>query len=586
MISVIVYGRNDSHGYNLHKRATISLNCIAEVLSHPGDEIIFVDCNTPDDMPTFPEAIHDMLTDKAKELLRILRIPPAIFNKYKNDTYLKVLEPLARNVAIRRSNPENRWILSTNTDMVFIPRIAERSLSDVVSQIPDGFYELPRFEAPESLWESVDRKAPQEIMKSFLRWGTTLHLNEVVIAEAYDRYDGPGDFQLALRRQMFSIQGFDERIVLGWHVDTNLCKRMYILNGSTDSLVDHFLAYHCDHNRRTTERHGPGRKEDDPFQFIFNVTDPCLPHQAQTWGLPDESIEEIRLLEKCDCRYARVLESLLPGLAVPMTEDMLKADAYNHGLLFDLHHVLPYIVDHLTTLSPSVDVAYVGCNSEILKLVGKFRSRFGHAGRTLYNKRLLNLQAGGLRGISLPNRCEESGFRYMFEKSSIFIFDFGMAGFPKETNSVGVEVPASKMMMEYAGLLFQILHTCALRERESIDRGSSPRKFIVLGIQNTLFEWPVSHLLGITHTAYGTHVRHGFVRRDVAEKLIYYPRNKTLARNAAEAFKDQWRRLYVSICLTIHLAGSNALPGVIKTVFRDVAGFTLSFFSRDRSSRV
>ena len=59
MISVIVYGRNDSHGYNLHKRAAISFNCIAEVLTHKDDEIIFVDCNTPDDMPTFPEAIAD-----------------------------------------------------------------------------------------------------------------------------------------------------------------------------------------------------------------------------------------------------------------------------------------------------------------------------------------------------------------------------------------------------------------------------------------------------------------------------------------------------------------------------------------------
>ena len=28
MFSVILYGRNDSHGYNLHKRAAISLSLI------------------------------------------------------------------------------------------------------------------------------------------------------------------------------------------------------------------------------------------------------------------------------------------------------------------------------------------------------------------------------------------------------------------------------------------------------------------------------------------------------------------------------------------------------------------------------
>ena len=35
--------------------AAISLNCIAEMLSGEHDEIIFVDYNTPNDMPTFIE---------------------------------------------------------------------------------------------------------------------------------------------------------------------------------------------------------------------------------------------------------------------------------------------------------------------------------------------------------------------------------------------------------------------------------------------------------------------------------------------------------------------------------------------------
>jgi hypothetical protein len=66
MISVVLYGRNDSHGYNLAKRAAISINCIAEVLRDPDDEILFVDCNTSNDLPTFPEAIYDTLTPHAK----------------------------------------------------------------------------------------------------------------------------------------------------------------------------------------------------------------------------------------------------------------------------------------------------------------------------------------------------------------------------------------------------------------------------------------------------------------------------------------------------------------------------------------
>jgi len=93
MISVILYGRNDSHGYNLHKRAAISLNCIGEVLSEPGDEIIFVDYNTPNDLPTFIEAIYDTLTPRARSRLRVLRVRPELHGRYQSRTHLTALEP-------------------------------------------------------------------------------------------------------------------------------------------------------------------------------------------------------------------------------------------------------------------------------------------------------------------------------------------------------------------------------------------------------------------------------------------------------------------------------------------------------------
>jgi hypothetical protein len=93
MISVILYGRNDNYGYNLHKRAALSLNCIAEVLTDPSDEILFVDYNTPDDFPTFPEAIQDTLTIRARGKLRIFRVRPHVHDRYKSKTRLLALEP-------------------------------------------------------------------------------------------------------------------------------------------------------------------------------------------------------------------------------------------------------------------------------------------------------------------------------------------------------------------------------------------------------------------------------------------------------------------------------------------------------------
>ena len=179
MISIVLYGRNDNYGYNLHKRAALSLNCMAEVLTDPDDEILFVDYNTDDDFPTFPEAIQDTLTDKARRMLRVFRVRPAVHARWKSATHLVTLEPLARNVAVRRSNANNRFILSTNTDMIFVPRHGV-SLTEIVRDLPYGYYYLPRFEIPETLWEGLDRKDARAVIETVGGWGWNFYLNEIV----------------------------------------------------------------------------------------------------------------------------------------------------------------------------------------------------------------------------------------------------------------------------------------------------------------------------------------------------------------------------------------------------------------------
>src|SRR5262245_37087770 len=215
MFSVIIYGRNDSHGYNLHKRAAISFNALAEVMSDPDDEILFVDYNTPDDHPTFPEAIHDTLTDKAKKVIRILRVRPEQHVRMGLKTHLVALESQSRNIALRRSNPRNRWILYTNTDMLLVSRDPKQSLSDILGEVPDGFYQIPRFELPEMLWEAAfDRKDPAGNLVKLRDWSVRYHLNQVVHNFMPMRYDALGDFQAVLREDMFAIHGFDETMIL------------------------------------------------------------------------------------------------------------------------------------------------------------------------------------------------------------------------------------------------------------------------------------------------------------------------------------------------------------------------------------
>jgi GT2 family glycosyltransferase len=243
---VIFYGRNDNHGYNLHKRASLSLNNMAELLSDKDDEILFVDWNTSPGLPTFIESIHDLLTDKAKDLIKTIKVDFEIHERlFGAKTSKQTVEPVARNVAIIRSNPKNKWILSTNTDMIFIPKNSIKSLSDICSKLADGFYELPRFSIPEILWETFDRLDPKGVMQGIKELRLKIDLDEIITAGPILRFDAPGDFQLCLRSQLFEINGFDENMILGWHVDSNLCRRLNILNGETKSLENELYGYHC-----------------------------------------------------------------------------------------------------------------------------------------------------------------------------------------------------------------------------------------------------------------------------------------------------------------------------------------------------
>jgi len=299
MISIIVYGRNDTYGYNLSKRAALGLNCMAEVLTDEADEILFVDYNTPDDLPTFPEAIADTLTEQARRRLRILRVRPAHHAAFAKRTHLPVLEPIARNVAIRRSNPANRWVLSTNTEMIFVPRTGH-SLSDIVASLSRGFYATPRFEVPESLWESFDRYDPGGVLQEVARWGWDAFLNDVVLSQ-YESilYDAPGDFQLVRRKDLFAIDGFNERMLLGWHVDVNLFRRLSLLykGADTSDLADRVFGYHCTHTRQQTVMHAPDAPRNDIVK-AYEVKRPNLPRQRQTWGLANVDIEEISLMSR------------------------------------------------------------------------------------------------------------------------------------------------------------------------------------------------------------------------------------------------------------------------------------------------
>lgn len=364
MISVVVYGRNDAHWSNLAKRAVLSLNCLAEMLDAPGDEILFTDYNGADDLPTFVEANADCLTPRARALLRVIRVRGPDHLAFQRQGALPVVEPVARNVALRRSNPANPWVLNTNTDVVLLAAQAGRSLSAVAAGLEPGLYHLPRFEIPEMLWESADRVRPDLFLADLAAHGRRLRLDQVVLGYPETIFDYAGDFQLAPRQALFDIGGFDERLLLRGHCDPDLAVRLAQAGYPPRSLADRMSAWHCSHHRGFAGG-GGGRAN--------NSGHGLAPVHGDDWGLAGRRLEEIRLTAP----PARPFAIEMPE--APPSEPLRWPPAPPQSLCCRPAEIAPYLADLLWHLPRAARVALLGRNPVMAQAVTEMLGRLGFA---------------------------------------------------------------------------------------------------------------------------------------------------------------------------------------------------------------
>lgn len=376
MLSIILFGRNDDHGYNYHKRLAISLNCLAELLTDATDEIIFVDYNTSNELPTIVEAIQDTLTEKAKKLIKIFRVRPHQHARFK--THLSILEPVARNVGIRRSNPQNKWILSTNVDMILVPQ-EKRSLTEIVASLEDGYYSLPRFELPENLWElSLKRLEPMQNISFLREYSSKLHLNTIVRKEGFIQFDNPGDFQLMLRKDLFEMGGFNEEMLKGWHVDSNLARRMFVMGKTRGSLEKVLRGYHCNHTQKESVQHSQSRTQNNWSHFVGS--DSILPiANGADWGLENEEVEEV---VQGSYRHPMSVVSILEHFPKDTYEILHAVKLYNH-ISYSTPRIFAYLIDHFVHLPKTTNVVYVGHNLRLMTMIEAYMEANHFTGKLL-----------------------------------------------------------------------------------------------------------------------------------------------------------------------------------------------------------
>ena len=494
MISVIVYGRNDAHGYNLHRRAALSLNCIAEVLTDPGDEIVFVDYNTPDELPTFVEALADTLTDRCLDVLRVFRVPAAVHaERFAALTHLPALEPIARNAGVRRANPSNRWVLSTNTDMIFVP-LSDQSMSEMCAELPDGFYGLPRFELPEWLWERLPRSDPERTMAEVARLGPALRLDEPTLSHEWIRFDAPGDFQLILREDYLAIDGLDEEMLLGYHVDSNLSRRMLLHRGSIGSLDESLAGYHCNHVRQPTVYHGTATVSNDLTRFFVEVERAELPEQRETWGLPDGVLEEVPVRERAGPSLADALVAATPPSAGPRSASEVARVPYE--LTYDSGHVLPFVADSLAVSPPDTVVGYLGANPVLQGMLETVIARLGFE-----------------RPLALAAFDDTRSVEDLARTADVFVVDLGLdaslvdpsASAPPQDHQ---PAPLPAKLERALDALDRLLEL----ERAHLEAGEHPRRFVLVHSWTVFWDAYVQANLDCSHMTAHSRVRRATVR--------------------------------------------------------------------------
>lgn len=370
MISVILYGRNDNYGYNLHKRAALSINNFASILSD-GDEILFCDYNSPNQNSTFIEAIFDTLTMRALRMLKVYRVRPEIHLKYYpiSKTKLKVIEPIARNVLIKRCSSQSRWIVNSNTDIIALPR-DNIKLREVLSNITSKYAIAPRFELPESLWAEFSRQNVDEYRRMIMKSNFNTSLQRIVKGDPWNLFDAPGDFQVVDTSSLKAIGGFDEEMDKGWHCDSNLNKRLNIEYGEGEDLSSLIDCYHCSHTREITPMHSNEATFNDPSKFIYNVVSP-LANVGRDWGLSEAEVEQIDLNFVQNGAYSRWLSGENSASTTKPNPISYCSNSFEKYQI-ENRSILPFVVNEMANLKEGAYIQWFGDKDMLINSTNDF----------------------------------------------------------------------------------------------------------------------------------------------------------------------------------------------------------------------
>jgi hypothetical protein len=268
--SVILTSRDDNYGDNLYQRTTMGLTSLIEY----HDEVIFVDWKTKNGQGIISNIRHKLPHTKK---LKYIRIPKEFLTeKYPHISNYSIIESIGRNIALRRT--ENNYVISTNIDIVSTP-LNNSILKENV------FYTVPRRDVDESLHLSFDNY--NSLYNHLISNKDSFSAKDRIQSEEdkWSLINCCGDYQIGHKNVWNQMKGFEESILFGCGIDTNVMKKASYY--SSIEVLDHYI-FHLNHgkngNRDEDETVPPMSDQNSIIRDFTESTN------SDNWGMFNEDL--------------------------------------------------------------------------------------------------------------------------------------------------------------------------------------------------------------------------------------------------------------------------------------------------------
>jgi hypothetical protein len=265
------------------------------------------------------------------------------------------------------------------------------------------------------------------------------------------------------RQSIWDIDGFDERHNLGWHLDSNISRRLIQYFGELKTAAPYLHGWHCNHTRNATALHSADAKSNSFAEVALHVIQPYLPEQRATWGAPDYPFEELNIKAARNETILAAFDKIFAG-TTPKQYDIAHMHQ-NYTPVFP-DHLKPYVMDVLYTFARSINIGYAGYDPVQFSVFMDVWQALGFAGKIFF---IGYDQTRQLHSAYLPT-IATIDIEHTLEHCDLIVTDFLV------TSSDAAHA-SEYYNQKILGIIHQLIR---LEQIRLTDKKNTPRKFIGL----------------------------------------------------------------------------------------------------------